>query len=502
MTKRLARTVYDNALVQGKVPADDHNPNPFDFVFFADKPSLFDIKELGKDKDLYSGYLSVTLKTLTPLHIVGKQDPGHPKGNKIGKSHFYKEGNFSCIPGSSIRGMLRSFIEALTNGWVSQAQETTGKDIKKPAYPKVYGTRGQKGRHVGFDSFKPEQNLQPAIPPKYKPGSNEDGKIDIASCLFGCLLSEDKGGRKGKVFIEDAYFNSELKEYDMVDINDSAFMGGAHPSASNWWYFMPKDIWNRTVRIQGRAPFDVAEMIGEEFWGRKFYFHQDPVECIRYYQNPQRSPDKWQSDNRRPLYSFKMSCLDKEKTVTFRINVERLPKVMLDLLCLCLMPGEKIRHKLGYGKQYGYGSVTFSIDKVQVREENKPLNITQPWCLDYDYSPPQWDKKDEFLILNGNPIIHQESLKGLAKILGRKPNENILCTYPPFTTRYFKTPIRQHDYAAQTTQALPPKPNINSNQTAALIIAKNLWPLKRTIHFLLYQYRSKGYRDIIMQRIP
>ncbi|MEN6423506.1 MAG: RAMP superfamily CRISPR-associated protein [Smithella sp.] len=370
----IGREEYANWL--NDEPVGNHNPNPFDFVFLSEKPTIFEdevIKTLEQDQDLYSGYLDIELITLTPVHIVGTQIPDKP-GRKIARSCFYKEDNDYCIPGSSIKGMLRSFVEAITNGWVSQAQELAN---TKPSYPKVYGTLDRiNGRHIGFDSYKVTENthgngrtskIEPGIPCKYR--TDRKKGLDISSYLFG-VISEEKGlSRKHKLVIEDAIVTeSDLHDYDMVDIEDSAFMGGAHPSASNWWYMVPSQIWERTTDNHNH----VVEMIGEGFWGRKFYFHQDPIKCIAFYKDN----TKWIPDPRRPmpLYPYPAACLDKQKKIKFRISVKRIPKIMLDLLCLCLIPGRNIRHKLGYGKQYGYGAVELEIKKAEMRKESLPLS--------------------------------------------------------------------------------------------------------------------------------
>ena len=514
---RKKRTDYDEWLKDE--PPEVHNPNPFDFVFFSGTeptPTLFSLAEIEQGQDLYSGYLEVELKALTPLHIVGTQIPAIP-GHKISKSLFYKEDNGYCIPGSSIRGMLRAFIETLTNGCVSQAQENPD---DMPAYPKDYGKNNPKGRHIGFDSFKvtenthgdgSKSNIGPAIPPVYRLDRKKG--MDIATYLMGAIISEEKSlSRRHKIRIEDAVFPENfLCDCKMIDIYDkekvhdqnevSPFMGGAHPSASNWWYMVPKEI---RQRLAGGI-HHVIEMIGEGFWGRKFYFHQDPNVCSDFYLNPKKDSQKWQSDHRRPIYEFTASCLDKEKPVNFRIDVERLPKPILDLLCICLMPGANIRHKLGYGKQYGYGSVEFTINRMKMRNEKAPLDLNKEEDWEYhDYPRPEWKDRDQVTIRTRS-VIDEEALTSLARILGwadviDKPDKNILCTYPPNSRGYFQTPIRfKEDYMPLGLGMTFP---IVLSEADALKVAKDLWDKKRTIHFLLYQARAKEYNTVIMKRMP
>ena len=68
-------------------------------------------------------------------------------------------------------------------------------------------------------------------------------------------------------------------------------MGGAKPSASNWWYFEPSEVWKRNLYDKDGYPLldrsgrpqQVAEFIGDHLRGRKFYYHQDPVACVKMY---------------------------------------------------------------------------------------------------------------------------------------------------------------------------------------------------------------------------
>lgn len=494
--ERYSQADYDSWLseVSSSGTSKTYNPNPFDFVLITQKkPLTFKINDLETDEELYSGYMEVKLNALTPLHIVGRQTPSKGKeGQKIHYSYFYKEGNDCCIPGSSIKGMLRSFIEALTNGWVSQAQENNDDN---PTYPKCNGNVNRsKGRHIGFDSFKVTENkhtsitskIQPGIPATYHPASG--GEIDIASYLFGIVLDKENLSFKHKVSIGDAIVNqNDFKNHKMIDIIENAFMGGGHPSASNWWYVMPSGIQERQGKKADGGPYHVFEMVGEGFWGRKFYFHQDPADCVKFYQDSKQ----WYSS--REVYPYEAKCLDKEKSATFRIDFKRLPKAMIDLLCFALVPGNNIKHKIGYGKQYGYGSVYFEIKEIKYRKENEPLNLDNDadWTFN-DYTPLSWDSRSKLKVAE-KAIIDEEALLKLARILTWNDKEKIIYTYPPNRSGDFQTfiPISKKGSL----------PGVIKNGEEGIKTAATFWNTKRTIHFLLYQARAKGYKDI-MNRTP
>ena len=163
-----------------------HNPNPFDFVPFPDRPLLKTESEYLASGDLLSGYLEVRLKALTPVHVVGSQNLA-PGGGR--HSHMYRQGDQACIPAASIRGCLRAFLEALTAGWVSQAT---------PEYEKEY-----RKRHLGFATFADHTSkgksrsytTRAAIDSAFQPmlSSGKNPTLDLASFMFGVVFEPESG---------------------------------------------------------------------------------------------------------------------------------------------------------------------------------------------------------------------------------------------------------------------------------------------------------------------
>jgi CRISPR/Cas system CSM-associated protein Csm3 (group 7 of RAMP superfamily) len=471
-----------------------HNPNPFDFVFFRENPMTFTLGELDNRDILQSGYLEVQVKARSPVHIIGRQDPVNNRaGRKIQKSHFYIQDGQPCIPGSSIRGMLRAFIEAVTNGWVSQANDT---------YPLI--ERNKSVRHIKFASWDTEghnhkclnspsgldHTASPAIPVAFRP-SLSGNRVDIATYLFG-YVDENASARAGRMIIEDACFdNSVLKNYTMVDIEEDAIMGGPRPRA-NWWYMRPREVWDRSVRIRNRnggiiRSTNVAHIVGDEFWGRKFYYHQDPEKCIDYYRT------HWN------VYPYDISCLDRDKTVTFRIYLERVPERLIKLLstCLCMPDGSKMRHKLGYGRAFGYGSVEFSITSAMLRVERQ-ASFPEPL-----QSMPAGDFVKSWTDDEIKDFIDAPSLNKLAQILTWDSNDEITFIYPPYNEENFKKVIQADRFSSNVPTARIslhfPKNPVSENH--AIGVARALWGIKKPLHFQLYQARAGGY-DKIKSRNP
>ncbi len=469
-----------------------HNPNPFDFVPFADAPTLRTREHFDNLGGQWSGYLEIKLAALTPVHVVGSLSQGRASGN----SKMVRQDERACIPAATLRGCLRAFVEALTSGWVSQATPEYAKEFNK--------------RHIGFSTFETYQNdgrnnrrrSPPAVNPAFRPAYSDDEQMDVASYLFGIVTEAAKGQdeaeavltRKGRVWLEDAFIAGEhLKDnkYWIPDIAGDAFMGGAKPSASNWWYLKPDDIWRRQTHGH-----QLAEFVGAEFWGRKFYYHQNPTRCVAYYDI---DGGEWHYAPGRGFRKVMLECMEANTTSdAFRLYVDRLPTPLLHLLVLALIPGRNMRHKLGYGKAYGYGSIEFSIVGVKLRNEEGDSRVPGP-LVDESAMVDGWvaDAFDEGKLVEAQvaDLIDKKALNWLARILGRQGSENLLFTYPPFATGDFMQPVQ-----LSALNAAAPSVGGTSN-VSTMGIAKALFPLKRPIHFRYYQQAAQGWA-IIKRRTP
>ena len=474
---------------------NQHYPNPFDFVPFAEHPLTKKEADFDGMGELMSGYLEVQIKALTPVHVVGYQE--HVEEGRY--SAHYRQNERACIPAASIRGCLRSFVEALTAGWVSQVTPEYEKEFRK--------------RHLGYATFyrKQTHKLGPAINTEYKPKATPDAILDVASYLFGLVLEKEKEGsashedlaRKSRVWIEDVYIPAgqmDKTRYWLPDISGEAFMGGAKPTASNWWYMQPLKVWQRDTNINGQIR-PMAEFIGEKYWGRKFYFHQNPEQCVTYYEPRNRN---WVYRDVNPFCKVVLECLKPQAfTDTFRIYVDRVPRQLLILLILSLSPGKNIRHKLGYGKAYGFGSIEFLIKGAYLRPEDTANRIPLPLqnaLNDIEvWKAFAWDR-DQLQKEQLDTLIDWRALQYLALILGWGNSERLKFTYPPFKPGYFARGISKNDFNQAVQSSYKLGQPISSPQEG-VNIADKLFNTKKPIHFRLYQEKSNGW-NLIRNRKP
>lgn len=490
-----------------------HFPNPFDFVPFAAAPPELKLpREWLKTGALKTGYLEVQIKALTPLHSVGNQDavatePASFKERKDGKknfkikySHFTRRHGQALIHSSSIRGLLRSFVEAACNGWASQIT---------PFYVSESGKRKIGFRVVDdpdeLKKEKAEHGVDITIPPSLEkyfvvPKKAEKG-IDLASFLFGYIPAEGEGWH-GRIKIEDAHIaagnlSDENKTYRMPDVEDSAFMGGPNPSASSWWYQYPHHI-----RLRHTQKFDVCDFVGSGYRGRKFYYHQNPAACVNWYLNK----NNWEPRKGHPIYYFPVECLVAGRTSeVFRIDFEEIPEETLKLLLLILSPGNRLRHKLGYGKAYGFGSIEFIITGGTLHgkgfEPSTRLNVAE---LQKELQDAFWDQKKLDAIGVGK-FLNRESLEKLARILWYEEPLSQLFHYPPFGLGGFQPIVRSSDLwtvlkSPQADQLRRTKllkvDAVDAQNIASKLAEKGRRP---ALHFEAYQSAAQGY-DAIQKR--
>lgn len=401
-----------------------HNPVPFDFVpFEAQAPEVRTVEDWEREGMLFSGRIDYTVTALTPVHIVGKQTSSRTSGQRqITRSGFYRSGGVPVISGASIKGMVRAFFEALTNSWVSQAT-----DVHPVA----------KNRHFEFAAYSSPPPNDPsqtrAIPIKFHP-KIEGKKIDLASFLFGTVIEagENTEALRSRFIFEDIRINPQVLDDDIIrlpDVPGNAFMGGAKPRKNNWWYFRPHSI---RKRYEPRAGIWITDFIGGEYWGRKFYYHQNPEQALSWYDNKKNWPHtKPKRINRvrhwvENYYTYPVEVIPVDAGLEGTVYFDRVPAPFIELFKFAFQPGNDIKHKIGYGKAFGLGSIDIQVVQVDtVPAEEYIMDVNQVSINSVEMDVSQY--------------IFQNSLGWLKRIL--KYDEMIsdtdwLFTYP----LYFEDP--------------------------------------------------------------
>jgi CRISPR-associated protein (TIGR03986 family) len=173
---------------------------PYNFVPLPDKivpaPPLLDHD--AYHKDALSCYIDVELQTLSPTYIrdmmtleqferlSNKGSDQLTVAEKKELAHFFQMGSKPVIPGSSLRGMLRSIVEIASYGhirWVAKQPTFTFRAVAAPRddplaedYQKVIGRFAANVRAGYFERDGDDWYVRPATLPNRIPGCRDSGE--------------------------------------------------------------------------------------------------------------------------------------------------------------------------------------------------------------------------------------------------------------------------------------------------------------------------------------
>lgn len=244
---------------------------------------------------LYAGQLEIDIFVETPLFIIDPRAAStDPK--KAALSLRNKQGRY-ILPGSSLKGMLRNVYETLGNGCLTLFDGT------------------YEGKRVDYTR---------EVPAAFQ-HCEDNTNLCIACRSFGMLKERQGGVLLGKVTIGDALVDQE-KTYLYEPLYTLALMGPKPHHAS--FYLDPE-----RKRIAGR----------------KFYFHHDP-------DKEPLSESKIIPMGGRPANRY-IQPLDRDTRFHARIDFTNLEADEFGALLKAVVLEEGMRHKIGYGKPMGLGSM-------------------------------------------------------------------------------------------------------------------------------------------------
>ena len=288
--------------------------NPYNFVPLESGPDRFEYPgRLKFHKDRYSGMLKCTLEALTPLISIDQRNYSFHNlinGNgKIKVFNFLK--NYKCDPiiqGSSLKGMLRSIYETITDSCMTLAC-THGKSIKCSNDIREY-----EYQNIGNYHNNKCSNIKALCP---------------ACRLFGIIGSDDLHCQ-GRVRFSDAV----LKQGELIKKRTYLKV------LSN-----PKPHHHATYGKSKHPKGLIA--------GRKFYYHHGKF-------------PKFSVNERNARRSIAIEEYTKVgNKFEFEVYVENLDKEEFENFILALELYEGLGHKLGLGKAIGLGSCCITVGRDQ-----------------------------------------------------------------------------------------------------------------------------------------
>jgi len=247
-----------------------------------------------------SGRIEGTITAETPLLI------RDPRSNKNRLEFLRNKGKSSAyiIPGSSLKGMIRNLVETVGNGCF-----------------KLFD--GEYSEH----SWPTDANYKNKVPRDFQecPDANN---LCIGCRMFGTLA----GNYLGNVSIDDAVCTEPVK-HDTIILPP---LYKPRPYHEAWYLSADK----KTIA------------------GRKFYFHQ-PAPYYFKKMNPRLNP------RRRNSNDVQATPLNVGSQFTFSLTFENLaPQDEFPGLLYALVLEPEMRHKIGYAKSAGLGTIRIDITKL------------------------------------------------------------------------------------------------------------------------------------------
>lgn len=341
--------------------------NPYNFVPLGKGPER---KKFDDNKGNLSGVIEYSIRTRTPLFIPNtsneyaiypsKKNSGHKSyeffsyTDLSGKTEN-KQGELPkpIIPGSEMRGMLRSYYEILTDSCMSAID--TNVTIKKKEHDL-------------------EQNIADYFPCKQKDNV-------CPSCrLFGMV---DLDSVTSRIRVTDLTCkNRDGKWYGKA--TTLAILSSPKSSSAEFYLKRPADnavFWTYDHYIDDNEKrHNKAVQIN----GRKFYWNHDV-------KKEQQSIATKLNISIRPV----KEGIDFEGKIYFT----NLTNEELDGLCYLLKQDENHAYKLGAAKPLGYGSITVTLKEVRIQQYSMDLKekTVRSDTKTYEYKEKDqkgWKKKD------------------------------------------------------------------------------------------------------------
>lgn len=244
---------------------------------------------------IYAGSLEIDIYAETPLFIADPRNVS-PDPKKPAQFMQNRQGQY-IIPGSSLKGMLRSVVETLGNGCLTlfDGDYERGK------------TRYRGNVPVAFQHC------------------DTNAHLCIACRIFGMLKERTGGVFLGKVNIGDACSDPD-KSYKYEPIYTSVLV---EPKPHHESFYL--DEARRYIA------------------GRKFYFHHSPD------LKPLTAPGPILFGGR-PANRF-IQPLDYDTRFHFCLDFTNLEADEFGAVLLAITLEDTMRHKIGYGKPLGLGSI-------------------------------------------------------------------------------------------------------------------------------------------------
>jgi CRISPR/Cas system CSM-associated protein Csm3 (group 7 of RAMP superfamily) len=378
------------------LPPDFHNP----YNFVPAPPRNTGHSDLGDHPaeaqdafslDRYSGRIRVRMTAETPFLVPDAERVRESSTGHKTYSLLVGPDGKPLIPASSVRGMIRSAYEAITNSRFGRFSENHKQKLQYRQDRKPY-------RKVDFDASPWDllaESLRPAM---------TIAEFSPADRVFGWVKGDSQGESNRNSAAGFAAARGLLRVGSImcessVDEAAQIFPGAGVPLAvlstpkpQQGRFYVAKSR-EGTAQRDGLNKIEAGYTNDKGLRGRKVYPHHDGLPD-GYWDDPMR--EKMGAGNpahyheyRRPRKDDQEQLDDQNRSIlgwvkpgtefTFEIQVHNLSKVELGALVWLLKLGKGHFFRFGGGKPLGFGSVRLSIDDCDVRTGEGLLARYEKW---------------------------------------------------------------------------------------------------------------------------
>jgi hypothetical protein len=365
--------------------------NPYDFVRIDwEKPPLrkkpiWHYQLVGSaQQKLYSGQIELNIETETAFLI---HDP-HAR-NEPTPSLRNAQGEY-IIPGSSLKGMLRSVVETLGRGCLTLF-DGDYEPVKK---------NGRMEYEARYKNLVPKSFLR----------CTNNNELCLSCRIFGMMRPKAGEG------------NSEAR----VGEGKNLFLGKVNIGDARAPRTSPLYAKMRTIDLMGAHPHHDAFYLDEAktaIAGRKYYFHHahEPLQATR-------------ASN----YNHYIQPLDKGTIFQVGLDFVGLTADEFSVLLLAITLEKGMRHKIGYAKPLGLGTVYLNPQRMIVIDY--ATRYTQPGGggrEEYTHDEIM-QLRDELLEPFKQTQLVSRSLQDLRRIWRWPADPDVVYDYPDYS--WFKSP--------------------------------------------------------------
>lgn len=319
---------------------------------------------------LFSGHVDIDVYAETPIFVADPRNVS-PDPKKPAQFMQNKQGEY-IIPGSSLKGVLRCVVETLGNGCLT-----------------LFDGQYERGK----------VNYRWSVPESFQ-HCETTTQLCIACRTFGMLKERTSGVFLGKVNISDARsYPDKIYKYEPMY---TAVLVEPKPRHRSFY-------------------LDQTE---KHIVGRKFYFHHSPG------VKPLTAPGQILFSGK-PANRY-IQPLDYDTKFHFRINFTNLETDEFAALMLAIVLEDVMRHKIGYGKPLGLGSVSFAPTSLELIDyAARYTQRTSDGGKTILQGEAMWNFLDEHIDdFSKKQLLQKIAMDDLRRIWRWKPDPDVDYYYP------------------------------------------------------------------------